>query len=172
VSVAKGIGTFVAEVGKLALEPFKMVIGVVVRTCIKLGLLNPKEKPEKLGDKVLQAHEAGITPESCKNYKEYAKKINDFKVDSEKSKQYSEIDKLMAAGVYCEGALIHKFGFGLGKMIPIIVKDASFRNPEKLAVMIEACGKNNSTMDKMADYLSGNLTGREREEAGKIYNNL
>jgi hypothetical protein len=172
VSVVKGVGTFVSEVGKLALEPFKSVIGMVVRTCIKLGLINPKEKPEELGDKVLQAQEAGITPESCKNYKEYAEKINNFKVDPEKSKQYSEIDKLMAAGVYCEGALIHKFGFGIGKMVPIIVKNPSFQNPDKLAAMFVACEKNNSSMDKMADYLSGNLKGKEREEVGKIYNNL
>ncbi len=169
VSVTKGIGTFVGEIGKLAIGAIKLVVGLIVKVCQVLGLIEADEDPEELGDKVLQAQEEGITPESCENYEEYAKKIRNFKLDPEKSKKHSQVDKLVAAGVYSEGALINKYGFGLGKMMPLIVKDAAFQNPEKIANLFESCEKNNTTMDNMADYLGGNLRGARREEAKSVY---
>ncbi len=170
IAATKSIATFVGEVVKLPIEPLRLVTGLIIKVCQMLGIIKTDEKPEELGDKVLQAHDKGITPESCENYEEYKKKIENFELDPEKSGKYDKIDKLISASVYCEGALIHKYGFGLGKLVPIIVKDASFQNPEKIFNLFKSCEKNNSTMDTMADYLNRDLRGSERVNAKAVYN--
>ncbi len=168
-TAVKGVGAFIDIIAKLDLGPLGMIVGAVVKICNLLGLIED-EDPEELGEKVLQAEEEGLTPESCENYKEYMDKINNFELDPEKSMEYELVDKLAAAGVYCEGVLVHKFGFGIAKLVPIIIEDSSFQNPEKLASLIENCEKNNFTLDDMADYLNGDLTGKQETAVESVYN--
>lgn len=59
-----------------------------------LGLIKPETQPEDFGDQVIQAEEAGIKPENFNSYAEYMKKVEEFKVDPEKSKLIPEEDKL------------------------------------------------------------------------------
>ena len=56
------------------------------------------ETLEERGDKVLQAKEEGIVPENFESFEEYKKKIDEFKIDKEKSKRIDP-DKKFAAGM-------------------------------------------------------------------------
>ena len=168
VSVTKEIGTFVNEVIKLPIEKLKSIIVIAVEVCKLLGLIEEKN-PEELGDKVLQAQEAGISPEDYANIQEYKEMLKDFDIDPEKSSSYSEVDKYIAAGVYCELALVDKFGSGIGNLIPLIVKNPNLGDSNKLKDLFLNCEKNNISMTSITGYLNDKLRGEERLQAKNAY---
>lgn len=60
---------------------------------VVLGLLDKDEKLEDMGDKAIQAKEAGINPEDFATYKEYAEAIKNFEVDPKNPKNYLALRK-------------------------------------------------------------------------------
>ena len=75
-----------------------------------LGLIEKDERVEILGDKAIQAEEQGIKPEDFSTYSEYVKRIEDFEVDSEKSKEISEDEKTLKGIELTSGITIEHFG--------------------------------------------------------------
>jgi len=78
----------------LAVEALKIVANALVELCKLFGLIEEKEDPEKLGDKMIQAEDAGIYRDDFSTDREYYEAIKNFDVDPEKSKQISQQDKL------------------------------------------------------------------------------
>lgn len=63
-------------------------ISVAVQAlCKVLGIGQPEENVEDLGNRALQAEDAGITPEAYERYADYVDAIKNFKLDPEKSKE-------------------------------------------------------------------------------------
>lgn len=93
VSVATTVVKALAVAG-LAIEGLKKLANAFVALGKALGLLKPETRVEDLGDQVIQAEQAGIKPEDFTSYAEYMKKVEEFKVDPEKSKLIPEEDKL------------------------------------------------------------------------------
>lgn len=75
-----------------------------------LGLIEKDERVENLGDKAIQAEEQGIKPEDFSTYSEYVKRIEDFEVDSAKSKEISEDEKALKGIELTSGVTIEHFG--------------------------------------------------------------
>jgi hypothetical protein len=86
----------------LVLPELYVVVKLVTMVLEKLGLIDAKDNPEEMGDKMLQAEEQGITPENFDNYDDYYQAIKDFELDPEKSAQLTErqkLDKYSAVGL-------------------------------------------------------------------------
>lgn len=92
----------------LAIEALKIVANAIVEICKLFGLIED-EDPEDLGDKRIQAEEAGIDRKDFSTDQEYYEKIKDFPLDSEKSKQISEQDKLAKGCELLSGMLTENF---------------------------------------------------------------
>lgn len=71
------------------------IVGKIIMAIAKaLGLVEEDEKLDELGDKAIQAEEAGITPDKFETYDEYVKAVEEFEVDPEKSKEIPTGDKV------------------------------------------------------------------------------
>lgn len=74
-----------------------------------LGFIAPNQKVEDLGDRALQAREAGITLESSKDFEAYMEKLRNFEIDPEKSAKRTQVEKLCAAMAVGATGIEHKF---------------------------------------------------------------
>lgn len=102
-TVATTIGKALAVAG-LAVEGLKAIGNAFVALGKALGLIKPETNVEDLGDKAIQAEQAGIKPENFSSYEEYMKKVEEFETDPEKSKSISETEKL-AKGIEVTASL-------------------------------------------------------------------
>ena len=78
----------------MAVEGLKVIGNTLVSIAKSLGLIKPETDVQELGDKALQAEQAGITPEQFASYAEYVKEIENFTLDPEKSKLTTEDEKI------------------------------------------------------------------------------
>lgn len=95
--LAKTITTCIA-VAKLAIEGLKIVGKGIVALGKALGIIKPTIKPEELGEKAIQAEEAGIKPENPEfegSYKKYLEAVERYDIDP--TKIHSEEDCLTKA---------------------------------------------------------------------------
>lgn len=93
IAVATTVGKALAVAG-LAIQGLKVLANAFIALGKALGIIKPETKPEELGDKAIQAEEAGIKPENFDSYAQYVKAVEGFKVDPEKSKLIPEEEKL------------------------------------------------------------------------------
>lgn len=117
-SLAKVLPVFPPQV-----EAFLLVVKVIDSVCKALGIIEADEDTEELGDRALQADEAGIKPENFATYQEYVTAIRNFELNPEKSEKYKPEEKI-AAGLGVEyWALEEKFGKGSGDLLTHMVRD-------------------------------------------------
>ena len=125
---------------------------------VVLGLLDKDEKLEDMGDKAIQAKEAGINPEDFATYKEYAEAIKNFEVDPKKSKELSSTEKMVAGlGVMAWG-MEENFGMGASDIIIKTAKSPDFFTGERLTAYLD---KVESIKDVVA-YFDNKLSKSER----------
>ncbi|MBK6757521.1 MAG: hypothetical protein IPG70_07835 [Moraxellaceae bacterium] len=166
VSVFNGVASVATGVLSLAkvlplppqVEAFLLVVKVIDIVCKALGILDADDSTEDLGDRALQAEEAGIKPENFETYQEYKAAIDNFQLDPEKSAKYKTEEK-MAAGLGVEfWALEDKFGQGAGDLLTHMVKDGveggGYFSKERLDSFL---GKVESVAD-VAKYFSKTLS--------------
>ncbi len=103
ITVATTIGKALAVAGLVG-EGLKVFGNAFIALGKALGLIKPETNVEDLGDKAIQAAEAGIKPENFSSYEEYVKNVESFKADPEKSKKISETEKL-SKGIEVTAAL-------------------------------------------------------------------
>ncbi|MDZ7855049.1 hypothetical protein [Sphaerotilus sp.] len=60
------------------------------------GVFEEDDDVEDMGDRAIQAGEAGIKPEKFDTYDEYMAEIRNFKLDPERSAELSSVEKLAA----------------------------------------------------------------------------
>jgi len=94
ITVATTISKVLAVAG-LAIEGLKAIGHAFVALGKALGIIKPETNVEDLGDRAIQAEAAGIKPENFSSYAEYAKRVEEFKTDPEKSKNIKEEEKLI-----------------------------------------------------------------------------
>ncbi len=100
-----------------------------------LGLISPEEKVEDLGDKAIQAEEQGINPEDFTTYAEYVKSVENFEVDSEKSKEISEDEKSLKGIELATGLTIEHFGdkFPVEEFFKFAAKHPEFFREDRMS---------------------------------------
>ena len=112
-----------------------------------------------MGDRALQAKEAGINPEDYDGrFEEYKDKIENFEIDPEKSKNYTPEQKLAAAGEIAGWALTEHYGkaSGVEKFIECEWnKNGKYYEPERTAAYMEEF--KDGGMEKIGDYFDNKL---------------
>lgn len=61
-----------------------------------IGILKPKEDVEDMGERALQAKEAGITMDKFDNFDDYMDELRNFEVDPDKSAKRPRAEKIVA----------------------------------------------------------------------------
>lgn len=98
-----------------------VVVDIIANIAKALAVKNPNENVDELGDRVIQADEAGIHPENFEKYDDYMKAISEFEVDPERSKEIS-LDNKREKGVNCLLAgIAEKSGIDTG-IVPLLVE--------------------------------------------------
>ena len=98
-----------------------VVVDIIANIAKALAVKNPDEKVEDLGDRVIQAEEAGIHPEDYEKYDDYMKAISEFEVDPGRSKEIT-LEEKMEKGVSCLLAgIAEKFGLNTGVVPPLVI---------------------------------------------------
>jgi len=127
-SIGSKISCCLSGVG-LLLEGLKVLGGLFMSLGKALGVIKDDVKPEVIGDKVLQAEEAGITPEKFTSYEEYAKKVEEFKLDPEKSTKISDEAKLSKAIEFTSSLSAEKYpSFPWVNFANALITNSKFRN--------------------------------------------
>ena len=167
VSAALSITKAVSVIG-LAIEGLKVVANALVNIGKALGLIRQDIEPEELGDKAIQAEEAGIRPENYRTYEEYVKEIEQFEVDPEKSKQISEEAKQYKALELSAGLLAEKIPEADILSLMITAQTPNVLSPEKMAAMIEILKEKNGveTFNSMVGFLNNTEKNPAKAEMG------
>ena len=136
---------------------------IVMKVLQSLGIIGPEEeKPEDLGDKALQAEEAGIVPENYDSYEAYLKDVESFETDPEKSSQIDDEAKLKKGAELVTTAMIEKFGNIAEDLCMIIARNPEYFEKRMPLIMSEL----KDTPDKLGDvteYLQGRRSDVDKD---------
>lgn len=152
-------------VGKLFAGPIGIVLNVCVavfQLCKALGLFKKESSVEELGDKRLQAEEAGIKPDDFKTYDEYLKKIEEFEIDPEKSKKFTPEQKARAGADLMVASLMDKYKDPVlvENFVTYALANDKFFTPERLGEFGKVILKDGDALKN----ITGFLTGMEKKD--------
>ena len=147
-ALAGAVGVALKVTGLL--DTVVKIVDVIGRA---LGIWGEKETTEEMGDRALQAQEAGIRPENFETYDQYLKEIRGIELDPEKSKKHTTAEKIMAGMGVCYWGLDDKYGKGSGDLITHIVKDHEYFNEKRLGAYLDGV----RSVADVARYFSGKL---------------
>lgn len=156
-SLAGAVGLALKVTGLL--DAAVKVVDVIGRV---LGIWGEKETTEEMGDRALQAQEADIRPENFETYEQYLKEIRGLELDPEKSKSYTQAEKIMAGMGVCYWGLDGKYGKGSGDLLTHIVKDHEFFNEKRLGAYLDGV----RNVADVARFFSGKLSPDEVNRVG------
>lgn len=152
ISVVKALSTIY-----LGIEGAKLIANLLTGLAKSLGLIE-QNNPEELGDKALQAEDAGITPETCRTYEEYLQKVKEFEIDPEKSNKYTEEQKLLKGAELSAGAILNFApNLPIQAFAEIVLKNSDFFTADWL----KACTGVIKGGDDLAT-LTGYIVGTEK----------
>lgn len=136
-AVVGTIESFISTIKEVTVI-LQAVVNVLTSICRDLGILPPEMQEEELGDRAIQAEEAGIKLEDFDTYQEYVKAIQDFEIDPEKSDGILLEEKLAkAAEVEAKILASEKPEIALTACLGLIAGHMGYFTPEK----VEAIGE-------------------------------
>lgn len=163
VAIATAIAPVVQAlaVAKLAIDAIKVIAKAVMGLAKALGLVPENTKPEDLGDKAIQAEQAGIIPEKYDSYASYMKAVQEFKVDPEKSKQISAEEKYAKCAEIASALMTEKFGEGMGEFIlSTAINNKDFFDEKMMGELGKVINGDSSMIGKISDLVNG----KEKDE--------
>ena len=178
-SAFSGVCSALGHIGRTAidlvikppsLDIFKVIVKAVGWLAEKLGLKEPEEKPEELGDRAIQAQEKGIKPENYNSTREYIQDIREKTTfDQKKFDKLSPQEKLeresLGTSIYTKGVeeemkmeLPSEFLVDIGKL--------NLTGPQMEQLIAAFKKQGFDSMQPMSQYLRGNLAGDKVSKAG------
>lgn len=155
VGAATSIVNSLAVVG-MAVQGIKAIGGAVISIGKALGIIKPERKVEELGDKAIQAEEQGIKPENFDKYEDYVKKIEEFEVDPEKSKQISEEEKIAKGTEIGVGLAIDKFSeAGIRDAIEVFSENPDYFTEARMSEILKTGVENKENLSNIVGFLNG-----------------
>lgn len=123
-----------------------------------LGVQEPNDKIEDIGDRVIQGQERGISPEAYATYQEYSAAIKSFELDPKRSGELSKEEKQIAGIMTQAWAFEEKFGTdGIG-ILTKTIESPDYFTGDRLASFLD---KVESIAD-VVQYFDGKLSSNER----------
>ncbi len=145
----------------MGLEVIKAVAQVAHTVLTALGIIQPEEKIDDLGDRVNQAAEAGIKPENYEKFDDYVQAIRSFDLDPEKSKKTTETEKLASGLGFASLALEDKYkGSDAGNLANIwnlVAKNPEYFSAEKIGSLLSTT----QDIKSIADYFDNKLNTKD-----------
>lgn len=164
------VGSFVASVGKIVLNSISAISTMVGKIAEGLDLLPKNTNMETLGDQALQAADAGIKPENYDSNQAYIDAITQFKIDPEKSKNYTPEQKYLAATGITVKSVEEKFNLKEGSMGDLLTLAAldmrnggSYFNEDRITKIL----KSGMDIDKVSRFFEGELGLSDMKAARK-----
>lgn len=163
VSVVKSL----AVVG-MAVEGLKNVGKVLVNLAKSLGLIKTQMQVDELGDKAIQS---GYDPEQYDTYNDYVKAVENFNLDSEKSKTISEEEKIKKGMELATGVMIEKYKDSpMEKFCVEIGNRPEFFNENVLNGIGDLIVSDENVISDLTGFLDGTLKNDDKLEdiSGKL----
>ncbi|MCX0340136.1 hypothetical protein [Acinetobacter radioresistens] len=123
-----------------------------------LGVQEPEENTEDIGDRALQAQEAGINPEDYASYKEYSAAIKNFVLDPKKSAEITDLDKKLAGIATQAWAYEEKFGVDGVGLLTKTIEQPDYFTGDRLASFLDKV----DSISDVVQYFDGKLSSNER----------
>lgn len=146
------------------LSMFPGQIGLVAKVITGLaqifGVFDEKDDPEELGDRVLQAANAGVVREKYKSFDEYMLALKSFDLDESVSRSISKTEKLIVGtGLGIQGLSEHLDTTPdvVGSLSSLVIKSPDFFSEERIAKYISVV----KDAEAVLDFLKGDLRGNE-----------
>ena len=130
--VSSAFTPVIKEVVEIGIEVLKLTVDIIEGLAKKLGLIEEEEETEDLGDRALQAEEAGHKPEDFANYDQYLYFIRDFELDPEKSDELSEEEKLAKGLEVITSRIEDKLDTKMDELVIEVAKNPEFYNEDRL----------------------------------------
>lgn len=161
-SVAPVVGSIIS-----AIPAIGKTIGNIAQGLFQgFSVLKPDEKVEELGERALQASEAGIVFEEFDDFDEYVEKLRNFDLDPEKANKRSTAEKIVAGLGVGTAGLEDKLDLDRGDLSGIWllpITNSNYFSVDKLTSMLDKGQINPDTFD----YLEGNLSGSQARDFEK-----
>lgn len=119
--------------------------------------------PKDLGDKIIQAEEEDIRPENFDTYEEYMKRIDEFEVDRDKSKEIDDDVKIVRALDAASKVLVEKYPendmAGLLTAASLSKENQEYFTSERFAEIAKEIKDDPSMIDSLGKLLQGKDMG-------------
>ena len=158
-SVGTALVKSLAIIG-MAIQGLKVIGNVLIGIAKALGIIKPETDVRELGDKALQAEEAGMKPENYPSFAEYVKAVDNFTLDPEKSKLTTEEEKLGKGIELGCGVMVEKFPeLPIKEFSEFMGKNPEYFNAGKIAALFDLAAKDGKTFTEVVGY----MTGKEKQ---------
>ena len=135
----------------------------------ELGLIEPNDNVEEIGDKALQAEQDDLHPikiEDFDSHEKYLAAIKEYEVDAEKSALIPKDDKLHKALEILLGAAIARYGQPMSDFSQIVVSNPDFYSKagrlDEFASLIRSDPK---TFAEIINYMENKNMSTEKNDA-------
>lgn len=155
-SIGGALKDFATSVGKVIISAVKVVAAVIQAVGMALGVIKPNETPEELGDRALQAADEDIRPEHYSNFEEYADAIRNFELDPEKSKQFTDDEKMLAGIGVISKLIEEKYNLregSVGQLAALTALNPAYFDASRLEKWIHS----GQDIGKIIDYFDNKL---------------
>ena len=154
-AISSSLKVYEPDLRVLDPKVIRLVIDSIGELCKALGLDKIINDIADLGDKALQAAEAGITPENYDTYEEYVKALNEYQPDKTKSTEISIIDKFLKGAEVALCLLTEKFPVDWGPIIVYAAINSSFFLPARFAILGKIIAEDPVIVEIIGKYLMG-----------------
>lgn len=135
----------------------------------ELGLIEPEDKVEEIGDKALQAEQDEFQPlkvEDFDSYEKYLAAVKEYEVDAEKSALIPQDDKLHKAIEILLGMAIAQFGQSMGEFGQIVVNNPDFYSKSgRLAEYASIARSDPQAFSEIVNYIENKNMSTEKNDA-------
>ena len=135
-------------------------IGVIARVATMvfavLDIFKPDEGVEEVGDRAIQAEEAGINRDRFENHDEYMEALRDFDLDPQRSEEITADEKLVVGLAIGGLGLEEKYKVnmeGMAQVWGLVAKNPTYFNADRIQALVEK----GVDMKAVADNFQGKL---------------
>lgn len=160
IDIVEIVASFIEKLKELGFQK-EIVVVIALYTLAKaLGIIEEKTQPEEIGGKAIQLENEGVKPENFDTRNEYLNKVENYKLDKEKTGEISEKDKFEKAAEIILFSLLEKNPeFSFDKFAEIMLNPNSLeylRSDGRMEEFGKIIKNEVETANNIVNYLKGN----------------
>lgn len=135
----------------------RVLANIVEAVAEALGLGG--QKIDDIGNRAIQAEDAGYRPEDFNKYEDYVQFIKEFDLDPERSEKIPDEAKLAYGIKVIIEQIDNRFSVDFADFLPEIWQDPEFFNTERVTALLQSFVKADIAIHDLSDYLDSKLNG-------------